>query len=53
MDKGEANVSFVDRDGQCSVTVSEIPRNFLPKLAGGDGMFGRHTEEATHKACVH
>ena len=24
MDKGEANVSFGDRDGQCSVTVSEF-----------------------------
>ena len=41
MDKGETNMFFGDRDGQ------RIPRTFS-KLADGDGMFGRHTEEASH-----
>ena len=47
VNKGEANVSFSNHDGQCLAT-----RTFS-KLAGGDGMFRRHTEEATYKACVH
>ena len=47
MDNGEANASFWDCDGRCSVTVSKIPRIFS-KLVGGDGIFGRQRKEASH-----
>ena len=52
MDSGETNVSFGGRDGQCLATVSDF-RELSPNSRVRDAMFSRHTEEATHKACVH
>ena len=46
MDKGEANVSFGDQDDQFG-DGQRIPRT-SSKLAGGEGLFRRHTDEASH-----
>ena len=52
MDNGEANVSFGDRDGQCSVMVSELQE--LSSNSQVEIECLEDTEKKQHsRACVH
>ena len=51
MDNGEANVSFGDRDGHCSVVVSEFRELSPNSRVETEGSEGRQ-KKATYQDCV-